>query len=267
MNLLQVLLLTAQFEAAVEFLSRVERLRPHAVHLAILLHESKALLTPPALQSQLLSREPGDPQPVRRLNFARLIMMYTRKFECTDAREALQYFYFLRGRRTARGDDLFSSCVSELVRETREFELLLGALGRDGSRKPGVLDKFQADTRGIIEAVARDTEDKGMLEDAVKLYDLAGKHERVLELLNKLLSQVASQPPSASGAKDRYQGLALGVAQRYRSLGHAGPAHVTATFYLLLDLLTFFDLYHTGKSEQAFAVMQVAAMRKMNIVP
>jgi nuclear pore complex protein Nup93 len=43
-----------------------------------------------------VSRDPGDPSPLRRLNFARLVMMYTRKFEETDPREALQYFYFLR---------------------------------------------------------------------------------------------------------------------------------------------------------------------------
>ena len=43
-----------------------------------------------------VSQEAGDPPCLRRLNIARLIMMYTRKFEATDAREALQYFFFLR---------------------------------------------------------------------------------------------------------------------------------------------------------------------------
>lgn len=43
-----------------------------------------------------VSQEPGDPPMVRRLNFIRLLMLYTRKFESTDPREALQYFYFLR---------------------------------------------------------------------------------------------------------------------------------------------------------------------------
>ena len=38
----------------------------------------------------------GYPAPSRLLNFARLIMSYTRKFEVTDPREALQYFYLLR---------------------------------------------------------------------------------------------------------------------------------------------------------------------------
>jgi len=38
--------------------------------------------------------------------------------------------------------------------------------------------------------VAADSEDKGMFEDSVKLYDLAGNHEKVVELLSKLLAQV-----------------------------------------------------------------------------
>ena len=84
------------------------------------------------------------------------------------------------------------SCVGELVLESREFDLLLGQLMPDGSRTPGLVDKFGdlVDTGKIIEFVAADSEDKGLLEDAVQLYDLAKKHARVVELLNKLLSQV-----------------------------------------------------------------------------
>ena len=121
-----------------------------------------------------VSKESSDPSPLRRLNFARLIMMYTRKFEPTDPREALQYFYFLRDIKKTADENLFMSCVSELVLETREFEMLLGQLSRDGSRKPGAIDKFHGDTQKIMELVARDTENKGLFEDAVKLYDLAG---------------------------------------------------------------------------------------------
>ena len=39
--------------------------------------------------------------------------------------------------------------------------------------QPGVIDKFHLDTEAIIELVARDSENKGLLEDAVRLYDLA----------------------------------------------------------------------------------------------
>ena len=43
----------------------------------------------------VVTKDPSDAG-VRKLNFARLIKSYTRKFEITDPREALQYFYLLR---------------------------------------------------------------------------------------------------------------------------------------------------------------------------
>ena len=39
--------------------------------------------------------------------------------------------------------------------------------------QPGAIDKFELDTMKIIQMVAKDSEDKGQFEDAVKLYDLA----------------------------------------------------------------------------------------------
>ena len=45
--------------------------------------------------------------------------------------------------------------------------------------QPGALDKFKLDTKSIIEVVARDTESKGLNEDAVRLYDLAMVSEAV----------------------------------------------------------------------------------------
>ena len=65
---------------------------------------------------------------MRRLNFARVVLLYVRKFESTDPREALNYFYFLRNMRsavTAAGGNqdgagsLFMSCVSELALQSR----------------------------------------------------------------------------------------------------------------------------------------------------
>jgi len=49
----QVLVLTAQFEAAIEFLSRVERLRCHAVHVALVLYQLKLLQCSQSTQAQL----------------------------------------------------------------------------------------------------------------------------------------------------------------------------------------------------------------------
>lgn len=254
----RVLFLTGQFESAIEFLARLDSLRCYAVHISLVLHELQLLLTPNSIHAPMLTRESSDPGPVRRLNFARLIMMYTRKFEVTDPREALQYFYFLRDFKNGQGDNLLTSCISELVLETKEFDMLLGQLLSDGTRRPGAIDKFQADTQKIIEQVAQDTEVKGQFEDAVKLYDLAQDHNKVVELLNRLLSQVLSQAQNPQSNRDRIKQMALSVAERYskRDVNARVGSTALGTFHLQLDLMNFFDCYHSNKFEQAYNIIQ-----------
>ena len=69
--------------------------------------------------------------------------------------------------------DLFSACVGDLVMESREFEMLLGRIEPDGSRRPGCIDKFQKETSEVIGFVADGAEKRGLYEDAIRLYDLA----------------------------------------------------------------------------------------------
>lgn len=54
-----------------------------------------------------------DPIPLRRLNAARLIMLYVRNFEITDPAEALQYFYFLRYTFSLVDQILFQKVLSQ----------------------------------------------------------------------------------------------------------------------------------------------------------
>lgn len=261
----QVLFLTGQFEAAVEFLFRSgDSLSCHAVHLALVLFELGLLSTPTNIQSPLLSRDPSDKPPGKRLNLARLVMLYVKHFESSDPKEALQYFYFLRGMKGGKSDNLFMSCVGELVLESREFDLLLGQLMPDGSRTPGLVDRFGGlvDAGTIIQLVARDSEERGLLEDAVRLYDLASKHDRVVELLNTLLSQVIASPPVPESRRDRLQRQAVDIAKRYRSQGLVTGRESSNTLYLLLDLATFFDLYHSAKLSEC-----LDTLARLKLVP
>lgn len=74
------------------------------------------------------------------------------------------------------GENMFTLCVSDLVQESRDFDLILGRLETDGCRTPGLIDLFkglkQSPTE-IVRYVASECERKGNLEDAVNLYDLA----------------------------------------------------------------------------------------------
>lgn len=49
----RVLFLTAQFEAAIEFLARMDSLRCYAVHVALVLNEMKLLLLPTSTHALL----------------------------------------------------------------------------------------------------------------------------------------------------------------------------------------------------------------------
>ena len=70
-------------------------------------------------------------------------------------------------------------------------------------------------------------------------------------------SQVIAQPALAGGEsrRDRLQRQAVGVARRYRQLGHTAAADTTAAFFLLLDLMTFFDLFHAKKPDEAIDIL------------
>ena len=101
--------------------------------------------------------------------------------------------------------------MSELVLESREYDLLLGRILPDGSRLSGLIDKYSEDVNGlvniqnVIQVVAEDSERKGMFEDSVRLYDLAKMHEKTIELLNKLLAQVITQQNVPESRRDRLQ--------------------------------------------------------------
>ncbi|XP_076028767.1 nuclear pore complex protein Nup93-like [Oratosquilla oratoria] len=266
-----VLLLSGQFEAAIEFLSRVERLRCHAVHIALALHEMNLLSLPSQVNAPMLSSEEGDAVGIRRLNLTRLVLVYTRKFEATDPCEALHYYHFLRSLKNGSGESVFTNCISELVLQSREFDVLLGKLEPDGQRTPGVVDRFKVPVGEVIEVVARDSEKKGLHEDAIKLYDLAKNHDKVLSLLNQLLGQVVHQMGAGIGSqRDRVLGLAICIAQRFKTHSHLAPPPAASTLYLLIDVATFFNLLQEEKHMDALEVLRqlgIVALNRSEVEP
>lgn len=76
----------------------------------------------------------------------------------------------------------------------------------------------------------------------------------MLKLFNQLLSSVASAPTSPQSQRARLQQLAVVVAERYKGCGHSAPQPLAHTFFLLLDIMTFFDHYHSKRPDQALEV-------------
>ena len=104
--------------------------------------------------------------------------------------------------------------------------------------------------------MAKDSEAKGLHEDAVHLYELAKDDSKVIELLCRLLSGSIAQPATIESESWRIQNRALAFAQRLKATGSLLP-HIASTFFLLLDLGTFFSLYHEEKYHEAFEVYRL----------
>lgn len=82
-----------------------------------------------------------------------------------------------RNKRDPEGRNLFLTCVSDLAIECRDYDLLFGKMQRNNIRSRGLIDQFESieiDVRKACELVGDELVKKGLFEDAIKLYDLAG---------------------------------------------------------------------------------------------
>jgi nuclear pore complex protein Nup93 len=213
---------------------------------------------PRCLQEPLLSVDIEDPQPMRRLNIARLIMLYVKKFEITDPSEALQYFFFLRTLKDADGRNLFLVCVIDLAIECRSFDLLLGKMQRDGVRSRGLIDQFEntyINTRMACEMIAEEFIKKGLFEDAIKMFDLAGDHEQALRYTTTLLSQLVHQTTKPGSLRERLQIMAAEFTERYTGAERNCDHQTWTSFNTLKELLVFFDKYHEKNYQFAMEIL------------
>ncbi|XP_055389893.1 nuclear pore complex protein Nup93-1 [Condylostylus longicornis] len=261
----QVLALTGQFEAAIEFLSRTEKYRTHAVHMALALNELCMIGGPRNVQEPLLSVDIEDPIPMRRLNIARLIMLYVKKFEITNPAEAMQYFYFLRNMKDPEGRNLFLLCVSDLAIECRDYDLIFGKVQPNGIRSRGLFDQFESiefDSKQAAKMVAEELVKKGMFEDAVKLFDIAADYEHALRYTSVLLSQVVHQITKKGSLRERLQIVASDFNERLEGTEFNCDPQVLNTFCLLTKLMSFFDYYHEKNYQLALEVLA-----DINVVP
>ena len=233
----QVLWLCGLFEDSIEFLSRSPHLRAHSVHVALALLEDDLLLqSEPFGNGQIISLKRSKQGQFKQLNFPRLVMLYVKNFEKTNPAEALQYLFLLRnsynyGENSLLNisdystDNMFLQCVAELAIETRDYVTLFGTRDFNDVRHTGLVDKLDPENSiHVITKVASLCEKQGMFEDAIYLFDLAGKKDKALGILNRILVPLvpATATTSDSGRgspRDRVVKIALELAERYRKVG------------------------------------------------
>lgn len=111
--------------------------------------------------------------------------------------------------------NMFAASVAEMVVEStaENRNLLIGKIDKD-KRLPGILDQFQINTDDVISISAETLYKKGLLEDAITMYDLAGNHEKVLNLICILLAQVVSQKCTSGSLRSRLQVMSNDISNR-----------------------------------------------------
>ncbi|XP_030564508.1 nuclear pore complex protein Nup93-1 [Drosophila novamexicana] len=259
----QVLVLTGQFEAAIEFLARTDANRPHAVHMAIALNELNMLGTPSDVQKPLLSAEPTDPPPMRRLNLARLIIMYTKCFEQTDTVEALQYYYLLRHFKATDGRNLMMTCFCDMLVENCDDNMLLLIFGEPDPNDPwryigGIFAQFpnmEHDKYALAGMVGDELSDRTKFEAAIRLYFIGGQMDKALRLLCSLLTQVVHQPTRQGSIREQLTAVSERMNQSLARRKMDVDEHVMRTYTMLSQLLKFFDYYHAGESRLAVEIL------------
>ncbi|BES88517.1 Nuclear pore complex protein [Nesidiocoris tenuis] len=262
----QLLVLTGQWESAIDFLVRVDKYRSHAVHMAIAIHELNLLALPSSINAPLIVIDEADKAPMRRLNLLRLVLLYTGKFEHSDPKEILHYFFTLR-KLPGKNDDknAFVSCLIDYLIETKQYDLILGTLEMDGCRSnAGLLDAFEGSTvnvQTITQAIAQAAESRGQLEETIKLYYLCGNHEKLLSIMNTLLSQVLSKSTNdTTSLRSRLVKFANQFHSRYQGENINCKMSTQATFRLLLKLVVFFDMYHLKEYNKALDIITSASI-------
>ncbi|XP_076242702.1 nuclear pore complex protein Nup93 [Calliopsis andreniformis] len=260
-----MLFLTGQFEAAIEFLARGAGARhlPHAVHLAAAMHEHNLLGVSQSVLAPLISVDPADKPPAKRLNFARLILLYVKRFDSTDPKECLHYLFLLRSMKDPHDRNMFAASAAEMVVDATPAvrTQLVGKIEKD-RWIPGVLDQFQINTEDVVNISADTLYKKGLLEDAVTMYDLAGNHEKVLSLMCTLLAQVVSQKSLPGSLRSRLQVTANEISTRYQNIEIQAPSELVSAFYTLKHLMVFFDQFHNEQYQSA-----VRTIAESNLLP
>ncbi|KAJ8985829.1 hypothetical protein NQ317_012070 [Molorchus minor] len=186
-------------------------------------------------------------------------MLYVRKFELTCINEAMHYFFLLRNYNTAEGQNLFNTCVTDLAVETKQYEMILGRVQRNGIRTKGLVDQFigsQINGQEIAQLIGDDLVKKGLCEEAIDLYDLANNQEEVLNILCGMLSRVVHLENEPDSLRTRLQERAIVFAERFSREGYKTSPNLVNSFLKLKDLLSFFDQYHAKQYPQSLKTLQ-----------
>jgi len=94
----------------------------------------------------------------------------------------------------------------------------------------------------------------------IKITCFSQNHEKVLALMTSMMSQVVHQVNRPGSLRSRLQELAEIITSQYRGQQINSSPDTASTFFLLRDLLVFFDQYHAQEYHQALEVSSLVCL-------
>lgn len=110
------------------------------------------------------------------------------------------------------------------------------------------------DIECIINQIVVDKDRTDYDADVQFIYNLREFHNRTIELLNNQLGSIVADEKKEGSKRERLELFTLKLAERFCNEGNNADKETIGVFYLLLDLMTFFDYYHNRLYNDAFDV-------------
>lgn len=210
----QILLLTQQFQLAIQHLLDHESFSVSAVHFAIIIYHYGLLKQPGTLEQSTPSKltplsspfhfpqsTPSSSSSSRghtpthsnkmfnpndhSIFFEQLLRHYVNIFALSDPNYAAHYYSLLRAQGVKR------NLMKELLLQTRQFDFFLGSINNLETKR-GLFSSILSneDIEWILQSAATDTELSGHVDLSISLLLRCGNYNRLLSLLNNSLSQL-----------------------------------------------------------------------------
>ncbi|CAF0766384.1 unnamed protein product [Didymodactylos carnosus] len=255
------LLLTGQFEAALDLLNQIDTLKSHSVHIAIYLQENRLLSITSNLDSPMY---PVNHEPLKSLNYFRLILNYTEKFRDSELWQTLNYYYLLKDLRQMNNSNSSENCfiitLGNLIKNETTNNLMerIFGINTNGVEKDSrMLDHLGVDSGVVTSNVALYLEKCGHLEKAALLYDRAKKLKHACLIYNRLLFEsIRSLLSSTPSSESSMISCARSFATRLSNQSPNDIDQNCTALFTLLDICSYIQFYKSEQYEMAYKIIQ-----------
>ncbi|KRZ34562.1 putative phospholipid-transporting ATPase IA [Trichinella pseudospiralis] len=251
--------LTGQFEAALNYMfSRSNVLRIHAVHIALLMNVYNFLKTSPNVSDPFFRSENEQDE----INLVRMVSQYCNGMQLSNPKQAIDYFYFLREFKNSDGEDMFNVLLTQVIRETQEFQMLFDVEHSDGTCTDGLVKKFKCG-EGLLKNLAKLAESQNYMEFAFQLYDLASDYQKAVDVMIDLLCSAATKRMSEVFCRDWLISLSVKFLERdFKDIFPTVSGRSLAIFKMALTINQFYQAYSAFNVDEA-----IESIRSCGIIP